>query len=212
MAHLLVAEVHSLHLGGVLSPGRRAASLLRCGDDAAWLALGGAPDAPAVRRPVRYEGLHAERQLRALALAPSVGRQVQLIGPLQCALRRGRGGLPRCGRGRRSLRRIHDARLRCHTTSFHTAAPSRLPSLFPRVRLDWMGGKKKKQPADAQPAQSPVWRCVETSGCFTHGLASPSAIREVPQSSLVAPRSQSARLRLHVTPFKGTLIGQAVDD
>lgn len=30
--------------------------------------------------------------------------------------------------------------------------------------------------------------------------------------SLVAPRSQSARLRLHVTPFKGTLIGQAVDD
>lgn len=209
MAHLLVAEVHSLHFGGVLSPRRRAASLLRCGDDAAWLALGGAPDAPAVRRPVRYEGLHAERQLRALALAPSVGRQVQLIGPLQCALRRGRGGLPRCGRGRRSLRRIHDARLRCHTTSFHTAAPSPLLSLFSRVLLD---GGEKKQPADAQPAQSPAWRCVETSGCFTHGLASPSAIREVPPSSLVAPRSQSARLHLHVTPFKGTLIGQAVDD
>lgn len=77
-ARLLVAEVQRLRFGPTESPRRRALGVLL--PDAAGAGLRGA-EAP-VRRPVRYEGLHAEGQLETFALTSPDGRQAQLVGPV----------------------------------------------------------------------------------------------------------------------------------
>lgn len=115
--HFLVAEVHRLQFGPVKSLRWCALDLL-C-TNAAWTTVSGVETF--VRRPVRNERLHTERQTKTFGFMSSVSWQVQLVSSHATSGSVLWRVLPKNNRRWRSLRRIHYARLRCHTTNFPAA-------------------------------------------------------------------------------------------
>lgn len=147
VVHFFVSEVHRLLVGLIKSSWGCALRLPWA--DAPLTSVRG--EAASVRRPLWYEGFHAERKVLALVFTPPDRWQVQLLGFTGCfvfwsAVLRGQSGW-------RSLRRIHDARLWCHacvkpkclrhcvrlgflSSSVHSAEPVNWPTLsFLRTEL-----------------------------------------------------------------------------
>lgn len=104
VVHFFVSEFHRLLVGLIKSSW----------GSALW------PDAPltsvrveaaSLRRPLWYEGFHAERQVMGFVFTPPDRWQFQILGFTGCFVF---WSALRSERGWRSLRRIHDARLWCH--------------------------------------------------------------------------------------------------
>lgn len=194
-ARLLVAEVHRLRFRPIKSSLWRTICVLYPDATRArlWVLEASA------RRPVWYEWFHTERQIWTFGFTPSNRWQVQLISSNSISGSILRRSLPGSGHGRWSLRRIHYARLRCHTTNFPAA-------LSDTVYVFVASLEEISASVDVPPMTLQL--CVFQA--FTHRLVSPLAQCHKFPFHLAA--CLSVFRCFHVTGLKRFLIGRICKD